>query len=422
MACMHPFLPPTILTDAPPAVAARGSSPQEGPRNASVGAGGPRFVPATNFRPQAKLEAAGRLSWPGSERKGRVCMNTAMPGQQPIVIYHQMSPISRLWGWLGWFLAGIFLLMMLGAFSAYSEYLDEDKGITEKFVSGSKKADDKIAIISIEGVIMDGDGFVKKQIDRIREDKKVKAVVVRVDSPGGTVSGSDYILHHLNKLREEKNLPIVVSMGSMAASGGYYVSMAVGDQENSIYAEPTTTTGSIGVIIPHYDISGLLAEYNVKDDSIATGDRKQMLSMTRPITPEHRELIQSYVNESFARFKSIIKQGRPVFQKDESALDQLATGEIFSAHQALKHGLVDKIGFQEDAIDRAIELASLDKKKVKVIKFDPPVDVLGSLGLSSSKSGAFARPFDAQSLLELSTPRAYYLVTMLPGMTSAMKE
>ena len=78
---------------------------------------------------------------------------------------------------------------------------------------------------------------MKKQIDRIREDKDVKAVVVRVDSPGGTVSGSDYILHHLNKLREEKNLPVVVSMGRMAASGGYYVSMAVGDKPNTIFAE-----------------------------------------------------------------------------------------------------------------------------------------------------------------------------------------
>lgn len=349
-------------------------------------------------------------------------MSAGYPGQQPVVVYHQMSPLSRIFGWLGWAAAMLCFVWMIGAYAAYSDYLDEDKGITEKFVSGSTSADAKIAIITIEGVIMDGDGFVKKQIDRIREDKDVKAVVVRVDSPGGTVSGSDYILHHLNKLREEKNLPVVVSMGSMAASGGYYVSMAVGDEPNTIFAEPTTTTGSIGVIIPHYDISGLLARFDVKDDSIATHDRKQMLSMTRPITPEHRELIQSYVNESFARFKSIIKQGRPAFEKDPEALDKLATGEIFSAHQALEHGLVDKIGFQEEAIDRAIELAKLDKKKVKVIKFDPPVDLLGGLGLASSRGAALRGPFDGQSLIDLSTPRAYYLVTMLPAAAASYSE
>lgn len=342
-------------------------------------------------------------------------MSTATPGQQPLVIYHQMSPVSRLWGWLGWFLAAIFFFSMLGAYSAYSEFLDEDKGLTEKYVSGAKKGEDKVAIISVEGVIMDGDGFVKKQIDRVRNDKHVKAIVVRVDSPGGTVSGSDYILHHLKKLRDEKNVHVVVSMGSLAASGGYYVSMAVGDKENTIFAEPTTTTGSIGVIIPHYDVSGLLAKFDVKDDSIATHERKQMLSMTRPISPENRELIKAYVDESFERFKSIIKEGRPVFEKDPSALDQLATGEIFSATQALKHGLIDKIGFQEDAVDRALELAGLDKKKTKVVKFDPPVDVLGSLGLSSGNAMNMRSPLDVRSLLDLSTPRAYYLVTMFPA-------
>ena len=103
------------------------------------------------------------------------------PAPQPIVIYHQISPLSRLWGWMGWLAFGICLIALMGAYSAYSDYLDEDKGIEEKYVSGSKTADDKVAIIAISGVIMDGDGFVKKQIDRIREDKHVKAIVFRVD-------------------------------------------------------------------------------------------------------------------------------------------------------------------------------------------------------------------------------------------------
>ncbi len=125
---------------------------------------------------------------------------------------------------------------------------------------------------------MEGDGFVKRQIDRVRKDAQVKAVVVRIDSPGGTVTGSDYIYHHLKKLREDRSLPLVVSMGSIAASGGYYIAMAVGDQEKSIFAEPTTTTGSIGVIVPHYDLSGLMARYDVRDDSISSHPRKQILS------------------------------------------------------------------------------------------------------------------------------------------------
>ena len=105
---------------------------------------------------------------------------------------------------------------------------------------------------------MGEESFAKKQIDQVRDDNHVKAVVLRVDSPGGTVTGSDYIYHHLKKLAEERQIPMVVSMGSVAASGGYYVAMAAGEKENTIYAEPTTWTGSIGVIIPHYDLTGLL--------------------------------------------------------------------------------------------------------------------------------------------------------------------
>ena len=176
----------------------------------------------------------------------------------------------------------------------------------------------------MRGVIMDGDGFVKQQIDRVRQDDMCKAVVVRVDSPGGTVTGSDYIYHHLKRLREERQIPLVVSMGSVAASGGYYVSMAVGDQERSIFAEPTTTTGSIGVIMPHYDISGLLKQFQIEDDSIASHPRKQLLSMTRPMSDEDREIIQDYIDDSFSRFKEIVKSGRPVCgaEEDERPVDR----------------------------------------------------------------------------------------------------
>ncbi|HEX5104227.1 MAG TPA: S49 family peptidase, partial [Pirellulaceae bacterium] len=233
----------------------------------------------------------------------------AVPQPSQVVIY-QTGVLTRIWTWLGWTGFAICSVLVLGQWIALYDYFDDSHGITEKYVQGAEYGSDKVAVLSIEGVIMEGDGFVKQQIDRIREDDDVKAVVVRVDSPGGTVTGSDYIYHHLSKLRQEKNIPVVVSMGSIAASGGYYVSMAVGDQPDSIYAEPTTTTGSIGVIIPHYDLSGLLDRFDVKDDSIASHERKQMLSMTRPMPPEHREIIQKHINAMFERFKSIVKDGR----------------------------------------------------------------------------------------------------------------
>lgn len=345
------------------------------------------------------------------------------PPAPPTVIVQANSGgrLVRLISLIGW--AGFLLcaFTLIGQFSAQTEYFDTSEGIKEHFHSRSKTATDKIAIISVSGVIMEGDGFVKRQIDRIREDDQVRAVVVRIDTPGGTVTGSDYILHHLNKLRTEKKIPLIVSMGSMATSGGYYIAMAVGDQKQAIYAEPTTTTGSIGVIIPHYDISGFLERWDIKDDSIASHERKQMLSMTRELNPEHREIIQGYVNESFLRFKQKVKQGRSVFRDgsddliDKKTGTDLATGEMFTAQQAKRYQLIDEIGFLDEAIDRAIELAKIDSKEVRVVHFKRPTSLLSITGLAQQSTTGDR----LQTLLELSAPRAYYLTTSLPPLITA---
>jgi protease IV len=347
----------------------------------------------------------------------------SIPNNQPqqIVVVQRSSGLGMLiamTGWLGFFGCGLVLLLLLVI--AVAAYPDPD-ALETKVIGGTDGADGTIAVITIDGVISDAEdeGFVKQQIEAVSKDDRVKAIVIRVDSPGGAVTGADYLFHHLKKLKKDKGVPVVVSMGGMAASGGYYVSMAVGDQKDSIYAEPTTTTGSIGVIIPHYDISGLLARFDVKDDSISSHERKQMLAMTRPVSPEHRQIIQSYVNETFDRFKTIVKEGRPKFSQDAAALDKLATGEIFSADQALKNGLVDKIGFLEDAIERAAELASLTMDDVEVFKYKKPISFMGDFALMQSR--ASRGPFSVDDLLEMSIPRAYYLVTSLPAFASSRK-
>ncbi len=340
------------------------------------------------------------------------------PTAQPIIIQQVGSrggSTFTAFAMLGWMAFGLCAIFLVAQLFTLSDYFDTSGGITEKHHSGAVFADNKVAIISITGVIMEGEGYAKNQIDRVREDASVKAVVVRVDSPGGTVTGSDYIFHHLNKLRQEKGIPLVVSMGSIAASGGYYVSMSVGDQAKSIYAEPTTTTGSIGVIIPHYDVSGLMARYDVKDDSIASHPRKQMLAMTRPIPEEHRELLQAYVNESFDRFKEIVKQGRPAFRQDDEALKVLATGEIFTATKAKEAGLVDEIGFLEAAIDRAMELAHLEPSNTSVVRYLRPASLFDISGLAMSKT----QPPDLSALLELTSPRAYYLASSMPPLLAS---
>jgi len=336
-----------------------------------------------------------------------------------IVIQQGNAPYWRVISWIGW--AGFALcgVLLMSQYAMLSDYFDHSEGIYESYHSGAEFASDKVAIISLTGVIVEGDGFVKRQIDRVREDDNVKAIVLRIDSPGGTVTGSDYIYHHLTRLRQERNLPLVVSMGSMAASGGYYAAMAVADQPKSIFAEPTTTTGSIGVIIPHYDISGLMARYDVKDDSIASHPRKQMLSMTKPISDEHRRILQRYVDESFGRFKEIVKSGRPALLQNPELLDELATGEIFTATQAKTHGLVDEIGFIEDAIDRALAMAGLDLEKTRVVRYEKPAGLfeLPAIAMSSNQGAS-----ELNTLLELSAPRAYYLATSLPPFVASYSQ
>lgn len=341
----------------------------------------------------------------------------ANPGQT-IVIYTQ-STLSRLFGWVGWTGFAICALLLIGVRTMFADYFNTTGNIEERFVQGEEFGNDKVAIISIEGVIYDGDGFVKHQIDRIRKDENVKAVVIRVDSPGGTVTGSDYILHHLKKLRDERKLPMVVSMGGMAASGGYYVSMAASDEKNVIFAEPTCETGSIGVILPHYDVSDLLEWAKIKDDSIKSHERKQMLSPTKKMSEEDRAIVQAHIDSMFERFKSIIKEGRPIFEKDPSALEQLATGEIFTADQALKHGLIDKIGFQEEAIDRAIELGGLDAKTTRVVRYRRSATLMDSLGVPVAQ--AQSASLDLPKLLDLSAPRSWYLATSLPAIATSRR-
>jgi len=337
-----------------------------------------------------------------------------------IIVQQQASALGR-YGKFVLILLGMALMTIFGLTAAYQSYFNPPGGPQEKFHSLSKTAPKKIAIVEVLGTIMEGDGFVKEQLDRIREDDDVVAIVLRVDSPGGTVTGSDYLYHHLRELCKDRDLPIVVSMGSICASGGYYLAMAVGDQEEAIFAEPTTWTGSIGVVIPHYDFSGMLENWDIKDDSIASHKYKLMGSPTRSLNDqqraEERELFQELVNRSFEGFKDIVRSGRPQLRADDAALDAVATGQIFTALQARDKGLVDKIGFIEDAIERAVELAGQDLETVRCVKYEAPSPSLATL-LSAKANPPSLLGADLRSFLDMTAPRAYYLCTWLPSVLS----
>ncbi|MDX1963869.1 MAG: signal peptide peptidase SppA [Pirellulales bacterium] len=360
------------------------------------------------------------------------------------------------WGRFGtriaWVIAGFCLLSMLGVFWQYQRYLNPNPQITEHFFeidpalrASQLLATDKIAIITIEGTILQTDGFARWQIDQVRNDPAVKAIVLRIDSPGGTVNASHYLWHRVNQLKEQRNLPVVVSMGGMCASGGYYIAMAANPPSKEvIYAEPTTWTGSIGVMIPHYDVSRLLDDWRIKDDSIVSHPLKNAGSMTKEFTPEERKIFQELVNSSFQDFKDIVKGGRPKFMTDEEALNAVATGQVFTAKQALANGLVDKLGYLEDAVKQAAALANLtDPKQYRAVRYTAPRGLFddmfggllgqsgngpapghftGDMGTtmtsSGSQTGATASLAiqTAAEILQPGPPRAYYLCTGWPGL------
>lgn len=345
----------------------------------------------------------------------------------PAAPYHYPPPPPPRRGFWGRLFV-TFLVLALGASFLWNVVLvatfgnlltDGSPRVQEKYVSHDQNAQDKVVILPIEGIIQEKeDGFVKRAIDTAMKDEHVKAVVLRVDSPGGSVSGSDFIYHHLCELAKTKKIPIVVSMGSIAASGGYYVSMAVGHEADTIYAEPTCATGSIGVILPHYNCAGFMEEHGLADDSIASHELKNMGSPFKKMTAAEKKIFQDLVNDDFAQFIKVVRAGRSRFEKDPKELEALATGQLYTADQALKKGLIDGIGYLEDAVGQAIKLAGLDAKKTKVVRYKQEPSLSSILLGGQSRTPA---SLDLEALLEMTTPKAYYLASWLPGLAGAAK-
>ncbi len=285
-----------------------------------------------------------------------------------------------------------------------------ETSLTRTVISGPstpmQSANPKIAVIHIDETIMEDNGFIAAQIDDVSNDSTIKGIVLRMNTPGGSVSTSDLFYHRLTQLRKECDIPIVVSMGGMCASGGYYIAMACGtENEDVIFAEPTTWTGSIGVIINNYDLSELAEKVGIKEDPIKSHELKGMGSLTRPMTEKERALFQRLVDTAFSRFKEVVYSGRKKFADDPNSLTPLATGEVFTTQEALENGLVDREGYLEDAVDRAIELAGLPKETTQVFIYEEKQTFSDVMSAAQKK---LVRS-QADEVREMAVPRASYL-------------
>ncbi|MFN3813342.1 MAG: signal peptide peptidase SppA [Aquificaceae bacterium] len=215
----------------------------------------------------------------------------------------------------------------------------------------------RIAVIKVGGAIINADPIVDK-IEKARKDKSIKALVLRVDSPGGSVGASQEIYRAIEKFRESKK-PVVVSMGNVAASGGYYISAPA----DYIFANPGTITGSIGVIVQHTDLRELLNRIGIRTTAIKTGKFKDILSPFRELTEDEKKYIEGIIEDSYNQFLSAILKHRSGKIKEER-LRSIADGRIMTGLMAKDVGLVDGIGNLEDAIDKAKELANIKEARV----------------------------------------------------------
>jgi protease-4 len=233
-----------------------------------------------------------------------------------------------------------------------------------------------VAIVPVSGVIYAASGgpgghsgsadWILKALEEASTNESVKAVILEVDSPGGTMTGSDLVHREVKRFRDEGG-NVVAFFGNVAASGGYYVSAAA----NKIIAQPTTITGSIGVIMQTYRIDRLLEKIGVEAVTVKTGKFKDIGSPFRPIEDEERDMLQAMAEEAHSRFVSVIENGRGLTTEQVASL---ADGRLFTSAQAKGAGLIDEIGYLDDAIALAEQVAGIEK--ARVIRYRHPPSLL----------------------------------------------
>jgi protease-4 len=219
---------------------------------------------------------------------------------------------------------------------------------------------DKVALVKVEGPILDSQDTVDELKD-YEKDNSIKAIILRIDSPGGAVAPSQEIYAEVKKAATKKK--VVVSMGSLAASGGYYIASPA----TRIVANPGTLTGSIGVIMEIPNIEGLMSKIGVKTEVIKSGAHKDIGSVFRGMEKEEKEILQGVMDNVHEQFIGAVAEGRKMKVED---VRKIADGSVFTGEQALKAGLVDELGSLEDAKKTAARLAGIEGEPEVVTKKD----------------------------------------------------
>jgi protease-4 len=254
----------------------------------------------------------------------------------------------------------LFLVVLGGCI--HVDVFSSGGALRETSLSG--EGPDKVLLIDISGALTtskDSGLFsepslparLKEELTKAEEDDHIKAIVLRINTPGGTVTSSDILYHELQEFKQKRKVPIITSIMDLGTSGGYYVAMA----SDYIFAHPSTITGSIGVIMLTLNAQGLMEKVGIQPAAIVSGPNKGMGSPFRAMKEEERAIFQDAIDRLYARFLAVVEEGRP--ELNTTQIRQLADGRIYTADIAKAKGLIDEIGYLDDAIERAKKTAQL---------------------------------------------------------------
>ncbi len=285
--------------------------------------------------------------------------------------------------------------------------------IEEKRLSGT--AAEKVLLMDLSGVISshESDGLIerpsmvaqiKEELSRAADDPNLKALVLRINSPGGTVTASDIIYHEIQAFKHKRKVPVIASIMDVGASGGYYVAMAA----DKVMVHPSSLTGSLGVIMMTVNARGLLEKIGLEANTVTSGPRKDMGSPFRAMSEEERGIFHSVIMSFYERFLNVIHEGRKNLTPED--IRKFADGRIYSGEQATALGLTDGIGYLDDAIELAKREAGI--KEASVVTYRRPGEYKNNIYsqlLGGAGGGLSLANLDLTAMFRGGTPQFMYL-------------
>jgi protease-4 len=289
--------------------------------------------------------------------------------------------------------------------------------VVEQTVNGCPgKAGPRIAVLDVDGILLNSDltglysvgdnpvSLFRERLDAIAANPNVRAVVVRINSPGGGVTASDIMWRDLSVFRDKTHLPIVACLMDLGTGGAYYLATAA----DVIVAHPTTVSGGIGVILNLFNLEDAMAYFNVRGQSIKAGEHIDMGTSAKPLPPKARELLQAIADEFQQRFQQVVLQRRPAVDRaDRSNFD----GRVFTASEALQRHLIDRIGYLDDAVEMARQLGHAESASVILYhRCDDPARTAYAMTPNLPLQGSnFPVPFSVPGLDRARLPSFLYM-------------